>query len=143
MSAIVDQTEGIASALPVMTLASTGAQTIIADYNNSIIFMPTNTGAAVVTMPAPFAGAYYKIIATGVGAATGFAFTFTAAVGSGDIVANIPAGSTSAHATARTSITSGAAANLLAGDSLELYSDGTNWFYYARSSGAAAGWVAA
>jgi len=140
MSTVIDVVRNSGSLVAVGTMASTGAQSVSTSASNAIIFFPTNTGNCTISLPAPVAGLKYKFIATGVGAATSYTFALTGAIGKGTRVANIPAGTTSASATGVTNIISGAAANLLAGDSLELTCDGTNWYYYAISSGAAAGW---
>lgn len=125
------------------SVPSTGAVTITAAQSGQIFFLPTNTGASVVSLPALAVGLNYKFMASGVGAAAGYAITSTGANMFTEIIANIPAGTTSAHAVGRTTLTTGAAANLLAGDYATFVCDGTNWYVTALSSGAAAGWVAA
>jgi hypothetical protein len=111
------------------------ASTLTADDNGTVFVLSASTEFAT-TLPAPFLGAEFTFI---VGAApSGASYTIVTA-SSGNVIKglqNSVAGDAGDFGTADDTI-SFVDGQALAGDRVELFSDGTSWFAYATSKVAA------
>lgn len=113
----------------------TAASTITADENGMTFFLSATTEFAT-TLPAPFLGARYTFIVKS--APSGASYTVLSG-SSANIVKglqNSVAGDAGDSGTADDTITF-VDSQAVAGDKVELFSDGTSWFAYATSKVAA------
>lgn len=119
----------------VKQIAITGTTTVTAAQNGATFYINNATGF-VTTLPAPFLGAKYTFINKT--ANTSGNHTIVTATSANIIVGNQNSVAGDAGDTGTTDDTiSFVANNSLAGDKVELWSDGTSWFAYAISRVAA------
>jgi hypothetical protein len=113
----------------------TAASTITAEENGSVYFLNSSTEFAT-TLPAPFLGAEYTFIVKA--APSGASYTVVTGSSANIIkgLQNSVAGDAGDNGTADDTITF-VDGQAVAGDKVELYSDGTSWFAYAISKVAA------
>jgi len=126
--------------------------TVTVAQSGSIIFCPQSThnpvagGANTINLPAPSAGFNLRIIFIAAGDGTAghnWDITSTGANIIGSSVAVTAALAATDIAGATTITRNAVAADALPGDYIDLYSNGTNYFVFAYSAGAATPWATA
>lgn len=122
--------------------AATTSQSLSQAQSGSLVLIPQVSANVTITLPSVLAGLSYRFVCT---ATANGSNTCTIAAGSAIIKGSniaVAAGLVPVTTTGASNIVLGAtAANLKNGDWCQLECDGTNWFYYAASSGTAAAWT--
>lgn len=121
------------------TSISDAAYTVTVQQNGTVFLVAQATAARIITLPALKAGLSFKFIFTSVGDDTA-GHTWTITSGGANMLGH--AGSLAEAAVvigapSTNLIRTGTAANAVAGDTVDLICNGTNWFFTGISGGAA------